>query len=599
MTRGRPSRSRIGSLLLLLGLGLLAALSFQFWRAGQLAQQVRDGEIERAALVAERLLQKAVQSRAVFEALPPERRFRVGADGVAVDATVGWLQPLAADADTDLVVQNRLDRAAEAEFVARDQGAAAREYDALLAGPLAANQRLLVLSSAAWQSLRTGADQRCQSLRADLTARLDTLQPADLARPSVATAVAAAFRLSIDGAPAWAGRLAPFLPPTVFAGLPAAETLAPEHARIAARRDLLRAADACWHRLAPTADAGLVAATPERVLWWQPGDGAQHDAAWLSPREWFAAVRDAGTSGALTEWPWLIEPVFASTEHSFAGVPGLRALAPTSAAAFAERRWVLPLLTLTLLLALVLTFAQQVRASRREAEAVRAQAEFVTTVTHELKTPLASIRLLGEMLVEGRAAGRETEYYRMLAGEAGRLSMLIENVLDLGRLERGERAYDRRRVVVDEVVDDTLALFAPIAEGAGIAVHRTVRCGSDTAVHLDRGAFVQALVSVLDNARKYGGAPGPIEVDARCSGDRVTIAVRDHGSGVPAAERERIFDRFVRGSAHRHGSTPGLGIGLHLARTIARQLGGDLDCTAPAAGAGAVFTFHFPVDATP
>ncbi|MEO6594454.1 MAG: HAMP domain-containing sensor histidine kinase, partial [Planctomycetota bacterium] len=342
-------------------------------------------------------------------------------------------------------------------------------------------------------------------------------------------------------------------------------------------------------------------------LWWIPRDDGGYDGARLPIGEWLATVRAAGRSGALPEWPWLVDAVTndavtndAVTNDgapSFAGVPRLRGLRPSVGPSLGENAWLLPTSTLVLLCAFASAAWLQFRASRREAAAVRAQAEFLTTVTHELKTPLASIRLLGEMLAEGRAKGREAEYYKMLASEAGRLSVLIENVLDLGRLERGERAYDLRPVDVGEAVGETLALFAPVGERDGLRVALHDHLAAQVVARLDRGAFVQALLCVLDNARKYGAAGGSIDVAMRHEGARVMVEVRDRGSGVPEVERDRIFARFVRGSAHAHGGTPGVGIGLYLARTIARRLDGELVCCAPLdGGPGACFTFTLPMD---
>jgi two-component system phosphate regulon sensor histidine kinase PhoR len=108
------------------------------------------------------------------------------------------------------------------------------------------------------------------------------------------------------------------------------------------------------------------------------------------------------------------------------------------------------------------------------------------------------------------------------------------------------------------------------------------------------------LVSVLDNARKYSGKGTAIEVATRRENGHVVVDVRDHGDGVEPDERERIFERFVRGREHAHGSTPGVGIGLYLARTIARRLGGELCCVSPAdGGRGAVFRFTFPLETSP
>ncbi|MBL9078553.1 MAG: HAMP domain-containing histidine kinase [Planctomycetes bacterium] len=579
-------------------MAFVTTLGFVLWRADELTHRVRAAEYARAELVAERLLQRAVAAPEVLRALPAEVRTTLRAERVVVDATIGWLHALPTDADVDAVVAERLDRATTAEFAARDPAAAEREYDTLLAGPLVAPQRLLVLSGALWQSHRAGSAPRVEQLQQALAARLRDVAPADLARPTVATAVAAVARLPATVRPSvpQLRELLPFLPQPVFAGLPDAADLAADHRAITARRTRLQRLEQAFGALRDRGAAGLAPAGSDALVCWQTDADGGVAAALVTPAEWLAAVQRAGRDGALAEWPWLVEPEFAATDVAFAGVPGLRALRPTTATD-GERRWLLPALLGALLLALAATFVQRSRAQRREAAAVRAQAEFLTTVTHELKTPLAAIRLLGEMLAEGRARGQEQQYYAMLAGEAERLSVLIEGVLDLGRLERGERAFDVQLLTLDDVVAATLRLFAPVAERDGRIVQDRLGAGART-VRLDRAAFVQALLAVLDNARKYAPA-GPIEVATAGTDAGLTVTVRDHGPGVPAAEAERVFERFVRGSRHAHGSTPGLGIGLHLARTIARRLGGDLVCTAPATGPGACFAFHFAAADTP
>jgi signal transduction histidine kinase len=239
-----------------------------------------------------------------------------------------------------------------------------------------------------------------------------------------------------------------------------------------------------------------------------------------------------------------------------------------------------------------------VRALRREADALRLRTEFLTTVTHELKTPLAGVRLVAELLADDhvRDEAERRDWLRRLNAEAVRLGVLIENVLDLGRLDRGERGHTPERHDLAELVADTVALFAPLAERDGFAVRITVP-RTPTLADVDRDALRQALVNVLDNARKYGRSPLEIAVHAEAGTVRITI--RDHGDGVPPAERATIFDRFRRGAAHRHGSTPGVGIGLHLARAIAVRHGGTLACIDPPDGPGAQFEFRLPAAEAP
>ncbi|MBM4060560.1 MAG: HAMP domain-containing histidine kinase [Planctomycetes bacterium] len=587
-------RARGPALLLvpgLLGCALAAVLGTVLWRTLDLELRAYRAELERAEVVAERLLRAATGSAAVFAQLPAESQARARGEAVEVEAAVGWLEPAPNPLDDDLVVADRLDRAARAEFGARDVAAAVREFDELLAAPLPTAQRLQVVAAAAWQAQRAGDAERLAALVRELDERLPELGPADLGRPALARTLAAALRLPRPFPAPWLARLVPPLPDGLLAGADVpAELLAAQRA-VLARRALLQRLAGGWSRRSGRGDAGLEVAGPGELLAWRTeADGARRVALVAAP-VWLEALRAAGRAGTLPAWPWLVEPEFGpDPAPGFGGVPFLRGVRPPGGDAPSTRPWLLPALAGGLLLAFGLATALQLRAARREAAAVRAQAEFLTTVTHELKTPLASIRLLGEMLAEGRARGREQDYYRMLAGEAARLSMLIENVLDLGRLERGERAYDLRVLDVGEVVRETVALFSPAGDGPtvrGPAAGLTSR--------LDRGAFVQALVAVLDNARKYGAPPIEVEIAPADGGERVLVRVRDHGPGVPAAERERVFERFVRGLAPRHGSTPGVGIGLYLARTIARRLGGELACGDPLDGQpGALFTFTLP-----
>jgi signal transduction histidine kinase len=167
-------------------------------------------------------------------------------------------------------------------------------------------------------------------------------------------------------------------------------------------------------------------------------------------------------------------------------------------------------------------------------------------------------------------------------------------VLDLGQMERGERAYDLRPGDLAEVVREAVQLFTPLGKRAGLQLE--LHEGAPrAAATLDRGALMQALLNVLENGRKYAAGGKRLEVSTNAGNGAFTIAVRDYGSGVAAAEREAIFTRFQRGASHQHGSIPGVGLGLYLARTIVQRHGGELRCVPPAQGPGALFVFTLPL----
>lgn len=237
------------------------------------------------------------------------------------------------------------------------------------------------------------------------------------------------------------------------------------------------------------------------------------------------------------------------------------------------------------------------RSVRRETEAARTRSDFLTMVTHELKTPLAGIRLLAEMLQDGHVTGQDQheEYYRRLNNESVRLTMLIENVLDLGRMERGERAYDFAAVDVDELVAESVELFEPIAAAAGLRITAPASA-TGLSIRGDRNALLQSLLNVLDNARKYAAGGDRLDIQVSRRECTCEVLVRDHGPGIPESERRTVFDRFQRGARHVDGSVPGVGLGLYLSRTILRNHGGDLEAIAPRdGGPGVCFRFALPI----
>jgi len=249
-------------------------------------------------------------------------------------------------------------------------------------------------------------------------------------------------------------------------------------------------------------------------------------------------------------------------------------------------------LGLLLALGLVLLF----RDVRRERRAVALRNEFLTSVTHELKTPLASIQMFSEMLLDGRVASdeRRRAYYRLLAGETGRLTALVDNVLDLGRIERGERVYDLAPLDLDSVLAEAVELFAPVASSDGIVVAYE-RSAQSVPILGDKEALVQASLNLMENTRKYAHDSGTLDVQVGRERDRVRVSFRDHGPGIAEAERERIFERFQRGREH-NGTVPGVGLGLYLARCILRAHGGDVRCRTPVdGGPGADFVWELPL----
>jgi two-component system phosphate regulon sensor histidine kinase PhoR len=244
-----------------------------------------------------------------------------------------------------------------------------------------------------------------------------------------------------------------------------------------------------------------------------------------------------------------------------------------------RRQWELGLVTLScaVILAGMVTILLTAEKERRVS---RLKSDFVANVSHELKTPLALVRMFGEMLQSGRVSSEEKrqEYLDIIVRESERLSALIENVLDFARVERGRGAYDMREGDVGEAVAQAAAVYRYRAEREGVELEVDVE--PHLAASVDERAIQLALINLLDNALKYGRGGKRIRISARRRPTQPTIAeirVVDEGPGVPPEARERIFERFVRGPANDGDPLDrprGSGIGLALVAHIAESHGG-------------------------
>jgi signal transduction histidine kinase len=201
---------------------------------------------------------------------------------------------------------------------------------------------------------------------------------------------------------------------------------------------------------------------------------------------------------------------------------------------------------------------------------------FVAAVSHELKTPLTAIRLYGEMLRDGLVPSDEkrAEYYRHITTEAERLTRLINNVLELSRLEKGNRAVTLAGGSLEPVLREAADLLRPhvAAEGFELLVEVAAPL---PAVRFERDALVQMICNLVDNAVKYGrgGASNRIELRGRHDAGSVYVAVRDHGPGVAAPHLGKIFEPFYRGESELTRRNKGTGIGLALVRGLAERMG--------------------------
>jgi two-component system, OmpR family, phosphate regulon sensor histidine kinase PhoR len=238
-------------------------------------------------------------------------------------------------------------------------------------------------------------------------------------------------------------------------------------------------------------------------------------------------------------------------------------------------------------------------AIRRERRLNDLKSEFISNVSHELKTPLSIISMFGEMLANGRTKSPEqaNEYAEIIWRESVRLGRLIDNVLDFAKMERGMDVYEfSDDVDIAEVVERALELSNRRVAAAEMTLSWAAPIPEDLPlIRLDGNAFTLAVLNLVDNAIKYAVDGKKIEVLLRRDEDRILFSVRDFGPGIDPEEQERIFERFYRARSIRLKPIRGSGIGLALVQHIARAHGGDVT-VASAPDQGSTFSIWLPID---
>ncbi len=232
---------------------------------------------------------------------------------------------------------------------------------------------------------------------------------------------------------------------------------------------------------------------------------------------------------------------------------------------------------------------------QREVQEARRRSDFVSNVSHELKTPLTSIRMFTELLAEGRveSPARAKEYLGIITSETARLTRLINNVLDFARLEKGEKRYHFQDISLVEVVRKTVESYRPHLDRGGFQLEVAIPAES-LCVHGDRDGLAQVVLNLLSNAEKYSSEVKSIRVALKRNGDSACLEVEDRGRGVPKGFEERIFEQFVRAHDSLSDAIPGAGLGLTLARQIVRAHKGEI-WYEPRQGGGARFIVQLPI----
>lgn len=234
----------------------------------------------------------------------------------------------------------------------------------------------------------------------------------------------------------------------------------------------------------------------------------------------------------------------------------------------------------------------------RQIELAGQQQDFVSAVSHELKTPLTSIRMYGEMLREGWVSEEKRhEYYRYIHDESERLSRLINNVLQFARMSRNELDVALKPVTVGELMDTIRSKIASQVERAGYALNPECpdACRGGV-VSVDQDGFTQIIINLVDNAIKFSARSDRREIEVTCQAQQdgtLRFRVRDYGPGIPRDQMKKIFQLFYRSENELTRETMGTGIGLALVKQLTLAMKGRVNVIN--ANPGAAFEITFPL----
>ena len=245
--------------------------------------------------------------------------------------------------------------------------------------------------------------------------------------------------------------------------------------------------------------------------------------------------------------------------------------------------------------------AEQLQVAAMEAQAVnQAKSQFLSGVSHELRTPLTAIIGLSQLLQKkyyGDLNEKQTEYVQDILESSNHLLSLINDILDLTRIEAGKSEFELVETEVKELMESSLLLVKESAVENKVSVQLEVpEKILRQKITVDRRRFRQIMVNLLSNAVKFTPAGGKVIIEAERRQDELVVSITDTGIGVSPEEQERIFDAFYQASAGTTGKSPGTGLGLSLTKHLVEQHHGQIWVESEGVGKGSRFSFTIPLE---
>jgi signal transduction histidine kinase len=254
-----------------------------------------------------------------------------------------------------------------------------------------------------------------------------------------------------------------------------------------------------------------------------------------------------------------------------------------------------------MLIAGILLFglALTLRSVSHELEIVKLKSDFASTISHEFKSPLTSIRQLAEMLQTGRVPSetRRQQYYDVIVEQSERLSTLIDNVLDFSKMEEGRKVFEFERLDISGLLRETVSRVQHQMGHLGFQLQFRIPDRLPPA-KVDRIAIAHVVTNLLDNAIKYSGEAKRAEIRAAAEDGHLVIAVQDYGIGIAKGELKKIFERFHRGGDPHTRTVKGAGLGLTLVKQIVQAHHGSVHVQSEP-GEGSTFTVRLPIAELP
>jgi two-component system sensor histidine kinase SenX3 len=237
---------------------------------------------------------------------------------------------------------------------------------------------------------------------------------------------------------------------------------------------------------------------------------------------------------------------------------------------------------------LIVTFTDESEAERIDA----VRRDFVANISHELKTPISALRTLSEAVIVASEDPQLNKFAVMMQSQVERLSTLVQEIIDLSRLQDADPLLDAIHVDIDEAVNEAIDQCQVLAETRNISIVRGPHVGVE--VVGDRTHLIMAFHNLIENAINYSPDRTRVSVNTSCAGNIVEIVVVDQGVGISETDQARIFERFYRVDPARSRETGGTGLGLSIVKHVIGNHGGDISVWS-STGVGSTFTIRLPI----